>query len=46
MFKRGLNKVASDLHIERTGETHQAGSDNIVTRNVFFSWLRKVKVLS
>ena len=25
MFKGGLNKVSSDLHIERTGETHQAG---------------------
>ena len=37
MFKRGLNKVASDLHIERTSETHQAGSDNMITGNVFFS---------
>ena len=34
IFKGGLNKVASELHIERTGETHQAGSDSMLTGNV------------
>ena len=28
IFKGGLNKVVSELHIERTVETHQAGSDS------------------
>ena len=41
MFKGGLNKVASELHIERTGETHQAGSDSMLTGNVFFELIKK-----
>lgn len=40
LFKGGLNKIASDLSIERTGETHQAGSDSKVTGDVFFALLK------
>ena len=35
--KGGLNKLASYLDIYRTGEVHQAGSDSMVTAEIFFS---------
>lgn len=34
-YKLSLNKLAYDLGIERTGNTHQAGSDSWVTSGVF-----------
>ena len=36
LYKGGLNKIAKELNIERKGEVHQAGSDSIVTSEVFF----------
>lgn len=36
-FKGGLNKLAQLLDIYRTGEVHQAGSDSIVTADIFFT---------
>ena len=38
-LKGGLNKLAQQLNVERYGEMHQAGSDSIVTANVFFQML-------
>ena len=38
-FKGGLNKLAQCLDIYRTGEVHQAGSDSIVTVELFFALL-------
>jgi CCR4-NOT transcription complex subunit 7/8 len=35
-LKGGLNKMAIQLNIERFGDMHQAGSDSIVTGEVFF----------
>ena len=35
-FRGSLNKLAYDLNCERTGLTHQAGSDSLVTSKVFF----------
>ena len=35
-LKGGLNKLAQQLGVERIGEIHQAGSDSIVTAEVFF----------
>ena len=32
----GLSKLAKDLDIERIGTVHQAGSDSLVTCQVFF----------
>jgi CCR4-NOT transcription complex subunit 7/8 len=32
----GLNKVAKELAVDRVGTMHQAGSDSIVTRGVYF----------
>ena len=40
LFKGGLNKIANELNIERHGEMHQAGSDAMVTGEVFFTLLR------
>lgn len=40
LFKGGLNKVAKELKVERFGEMHQAGSDSMVTGEVFFSLLK------
>ena len=34
-YKGGLNKIAKELNIERHGEVHQAGSDSLVTSQVF-----------
>ena len=36
IYKGGLNKIAKELNIERKGEVHQAGSDSLVTIEVFF----------
>ena len=36
IYKGGLNKIAKELNIERKGEVHQAGSDSLVTNEVFF----------
>ena len=35
-LKGGLNKIAQQLGVERYGDIHQAGSDSIVTGDVFF----------
>ena len=35
-LKGGLNKIALQLGIQRFGDMHQAGSDSIITGNVFF----------
>ena len=35
VYKGGLNKIAKELNIERHGEVHQAGSDSLVTSQVF-----------
>mmetsp|Transcript_21062 Transcript_21062/g.33702 ORF Transcript_21062/g.33702 Transcript_21062/m.33702 type:complete len:261 (-) Transcript_21062:36-818(-) len=34
-FKRGLNKLAEKLQINRIGQVHQAGSDSVLTLSVF-----------
>ena len=36
IYKGGLSKIAKELNIERKGEVHQAGSDSLVTSEVFF----------
>ncbi len=36
MFHGGLNKLGEDLKVERTGQKHQAGSDSLLTEQVFF----------
>ena len=36
LYKGGLNKLSNELNIERKGEVHQAGSDSIITSEVFF----------
>ena len=36
LYKGGLNKISKELNIERKGEVHQAGSDSLVTSEVFF----------
>ena len=38
-LKGGLNKIAQQLGVERYGDIHQAGSDSIVTAEVFFKIL-------
>lgn len=35
-LKGGLNKIAQQLNVERFGLVHQAGSDSLVTADVFF----------
>lgn len=35
-LKGGLNKIAQQLGVERVGDIHQAGSDSIVTAEVYF----------
>ena len=40
IYKGGLNKLAKELEVERSGEIHQAGSDSQVTSDVFFRLIR------
>jgi CCR4-NOT transcription complex subunit 7/8 len=35
----GLNRLAEDLKVSRTGPCHQAGSDSLLTQRVFFELL-------
>lgn len=35
-FQGGLNKLGDDLQIDRIGQKHQAGSDSLMTLQVFF----------
>eukprot|EP00611_Tribonema_gayanum_P022130 TRINITY_DN438_c0_g1_i2.p1 TRINITY_DN438_c0_g1~~TRINITY_DN438_c0_g1_i2.p1 ORF type:complete len:362 (-),score=122.75 TRINITY_DN438_c0_g1_i2:135-1220(-) len=35
-FHGGLNKLGDDLSVERIGQKHQAGSDSLLTAQVFF----------
>ncbi|KAG5175223.1 ribonuclease H-like domain-containing protein [Tribonema minus] len=35
-FHGGLNKLGDDLAVERIGQKHQAGSDSLLTAQVFF----------
>lgn len=35
-FRRGLNYLAEELHVERIGPMHQAGSDSLLTAATFF----------
>lgn len=39
-LKGGLNKIAQQLGVDRIGEIHQAGSDSILTGEVFFKILK------
>jgi CCR4-NOT transcription complex subunit 7/8 len=39
-LKGSLNRIATDLDVERIGQTHQAGSDSLVTSRVFFKLLQ------
>lgn len=39
-YKGGLNKLAASLDINRTGDVHQAGSDSMVTADVFFALIK------
>ncbi len=36
MFHGGLNKLGDDLKIKRIGQKHQAGSDSLLTEQIFF----------
>ena len=40
LYKGGLNKLAKDLGAERLGEVHQAGSDSMLTSEVFFKLIK------
>ena len=40
-LKGGLNKLASDMRVERRGPMHQAGSDSLLTSSVFFELRRR-----
>jgi CCR4-NOT transcription complex subunit 7/8 len=40
-FKGSLNKIAGDLEVVRVGFNHQAGSDSIVTGEVFFRLFKR-----
>ena len=40
LYKGGLNKIANELNIERKGEVHQAGSDSLITSQVFLNCLK------
>ena len=35
-FEGGLNRLGEDLQVERIGQMHQAGSDSLLTGQVFF----------
>jgi CCR4-NOT transcription complex subunit 7/8 len=39
-LKGSLNRIAADLDVERIGQTHQAGSDSLVTSRVFFKLIQ------
>ena len=39
-MQRGLNKLADQLEVIREGKSHQAGSDSVVTIDVFFKLLK------
>jgi CCR4-NOT transcription complex subunit 7/8 len=45
-YKGGLNKLAKELDVERSGEIHQAGSDSQVTSDVFFRLVRNNVITS
>ena len=45
-YKGGLNKLAKELDVERSGEIHQAGSDSQVTSDVFFRLVRTNAITS
>ena len=45
-YKGGLNKLAKELDVERSGEIHQAGSDSQVTSDVFFRLIRNNAITS
>mmetsp|Transcript_13583 Transcript_13583/g.27806 ORF Transcript_13583/g.27806 Transcript_13583/m.27806 type:complete len:265 (-) Transcript_13583:4559-5353(-) len=38
----GLNRLAEELEIARVGQTHQAGSDSLLTSNLFFQLQKRV----
>ena len=40
IYKGGLNRLAKELDVERSGKIHQAGSDSQVTSDVFFRLIR------
>ena len=39
-IKVGLNKLAQSLEVLREGKTHQAGSDSVVTIDVYFKLIK------
>ncbi|MCQ2821412.1 MAG: hypothetical protein MJ252_29480 [archaeon] len=43
-LKGGLNKIAQTLDIYRIGQVHQAGSDSVVTADVFFKLLQNNQI--
>ena len=40
-LKKGLNRLAEMLEVKREGQEHQAGSDSVVTIDVFFKLKKK-----
>ena len=44
-LKKGLNRLAEMLEVKREGQEHQAGSDSVVTIDVFFK-LKKKRLIS
>lgn len=40
----GLNKIANTLDVFRVGKTHQAGSDSVVTLDVFFKLIKNATI--
>ncbi|CAM9411034.1 unnamed protein product, partial [Phaeothamnion confervicola] len=39
-FHGGLNKLGDELKVERIGQMHQAGSDSLLTAQVFFKMMK------